>query len=59
MYKNIENSKSHKFTKYKNWAHQIHKKTQKSVGLWNTCNKLRGSVSAIDYVNVVLGLLFL
>ena len=29
------------------------------VGLWNACNKLRGSVTATDYVNVVLGLLFL
>lgn len=29
------------------------------VGLWNACNKLRGSVNATDYVNVVLGLLFL
>lgn len=29
------------------------------AGLWNACNKLRGSVSATDYVNVVLGLLFL
>ena len=27
--------------------------------LWEACNKLRGSVSATDYVNVVLGLLFL
>lgn len=29
------------------------------VELWNACNKLRGNVSATDYVNVVLGLLFL
>lgn len=29
------------------------------ASLWNACNKLRGSVSATDYVNVVLGLLFL
>ena len=29
------------------------------AGLWNACNKLRGSISATDYVNVVLGLLFL
>ena len=29
------------------------------AGLWNACNKLRGSVTATDYVNVVLGLLFL
>jgi len=29
------------------------------AGLWAACNKLRGSVSATDYVNVVLGLLFL
>lgn len=39
------------------------KKEKKQVsfeaGLWNACNKLRGSVSATDYVNVVLGLLFL
>ena len=39
------------------------KKEKKSValeaGLWNACNKLRGSVTATDYVNVVLGLLFL
>ena len=39
-------------------------KTQKKqvtleAGLWNACNKLRGSVTATDYVNVVLGLLFL
>ena len=27
--------------------------------LWAACNKQRGSVSATDYVNVVLGLLFL
>jgi type I restriction enzyme M protein len=27
--------------------------------LWEACNKLRGSVSATDYVNVVLGLFFL
>ena len=39
------------------------KKEKKEVameaGLWAACNKLRGSVSATDYVNVVLGLLFL
>lgn len=39
------------------------KKEKKTVsleaGLWNACNKLRGSVTATDYVNVVLGLLFL
>lgn len=39
------------------------KKEKKQValeaGLWAACNKLRGSVSATDYVNVVLGLLFL
>lgn len=29
------------------------------ASLWDACNKLRGSVSATDYVNVVLGLLFL
>ena len=29
------------------------------ASLWAACNKLRGSVSATDYVNVVLGLLFL
>lgn len=29
------------------------------AGLWAACNKLRGSVTATDYVNVVLGLLFL
>lgn len=36
-------------------------KKEKSMeaGLWEACNKLRGSVSATDYVNVVLGLLFL
>ena len=35
-------------------------KKEKSLeaGLWEACNKLRGSVSATDYVNVVLGLLF-
>ncbi len=27
--------------------------------MWAACNKLRGSISATDYVNVVLGLLFL
>lgn len=39
------------------------KKEKKTVsleaGLWAACNKLRGSVTATDYVNVVLGLLFL
>ena len=35
------------------------KKVSLEAGLWNACNKLRGSVSATDYVNVVLGLLFL
>ena len=35
------------------------KNTSLEAGLWNACNKLRGSVSATDYVNVVLGLLFL
>lgn len=39
------------------------KKEKKEVsleaGLWAACNKLRGSVTATDYVNVVLGLLFL
>ena len=38
-------------------------KNKKSVSmeasLWAACNKLRGSISATDYVNVVLGLLFL
>ena len=29
------------------------------AGLWKACNDLRGNVSATDYVNVVLGLLFL
>ena len=29
------------------------------ASLWAACNKLRGSVTATDYVNVVLGLLFL
>ena len=29
------------------------------ASLWAACNKLRGSISATDYVNVVLGLLFL
>ncbi len=35
------------------------KQVSLEAGLWNACNKLRGSVSATDYVNVVLGLLFL
>ncbi len=35
------------------------KQASLEAGLWNACNKLRGSVSATDYVNVVLGLLFL
>ena len=35
------------------------KNTSMEAGLWNACNKLRGSISATDYVNVVLGLLFL
>ena len=35
------------------------KEVSMEAGLWNACNKLRGSVSATDYVNVVLGLLFL
>lgn len=35
------------------------KKVSLEAGLWAACNKLRGSVSATDYVNVVLGLLFL
>ena len=35
------------------------KKVSLEAGLWNACNKLRGSVSATDYVNVVLGLLFI
>lgn len=35
------------------------KKISLEAGLWAACNKLRGSVSATDYVNVVLGLLFL
>ncbi|WP_373898863.1 N-6 DNA methylase [Haloimpatiens sp. FM7315] len=35
------------------------KKVSMEAGLWAACNKLRGSVSATDYVNVVLGLLFL
>lgn len=39
------------------------KKEKKQVpleaSLWAACNKLRGSVAATDYVNVVLGLLFL
>lgn len=34
-------------------------KASLEAGLWSACNKLRGSVSATDYVNVVLGLLFL
>ena len=29
------------------------------ASLWNASNKLRGSATATDYVNVVLGLLFL
>ena len=33
------------------------KNVSMEAGLWNVCNKLRGSVSATDYVNVVLGLL--
>ena len=35
------------------------KEVSMEAGLWNACNKLRGSVSATDYVNVVLGLFFL
>lgn len=35
------------------------KQVSLEAGLWAACNKLRGSVSATDYVNVVLGLLFL
>lgn len=35
------------------------KQTSLEAGLWSACNKLRGSVSATDYVSVVLGLLFL
>lgn len=35
------------------------KQVSMEAGLWAACNKLRGSVSATDYVNVVLGLLFL
>lgn len=35
------------------------KKISMEASLWASCNKLRGSVSATDYVNVVLGLLFL
>ena len=35
------------------------KEVSMEAGLWNACNKLRGSVTATDYVNVVLGLLFL
>ena len=35
------------------------KQASMEASLWNSCNKLRGSVSATDYVNVVLGLLFL
>ena len=35
------------------------KSTSMEASLWSACNKLRGSVSATDYVNVVLGLLFL
>lgn len=34
-------------------------KTSMEAGLWAACNKLRGSIAATDYVNVVLGLLFL
>lgn len=40
-------------------AKKDEKKVSLEAGLWNACNKLRGSVSATDYVNVVLGLLFL
>lgn len=35
------------------------KQVSLEAGLWNACNKLRGSVTATDYVNVVLGMLFL
>ncbi len=35
------------------------KQVSLEAGLWNACNKLRGSVTATDYVNVVLGLLFI
>lgn len=40
-------------------AKKDEKKVSLEAGLWNACNKLRGSVSATDYVNVVLRLLFL
>ncbi len=40
-------------------AKKERKQLSLEAGLWNACNKLRGSVSATDYVNVVLGLLFL
>ncbi len=29
------------------------KQVSLEAGLWNACNKLRGSVTATDYVNVV------
>ena len=35
------------------------KNVSMEASLWAACNKLRGSISATDYVNVVLGLLFL
>ncbi len=35
------------------------KKVSLEAGLWAACNKLRGNIAATDYVNVVLGLLFL
>lgn len=35
------------------------KEVSMEAGLWKACNDLRGNVSATDYVNVVLGLLFL
>ena len=38
---------------------KVKKKISMEASLWASCNKLRGSVSATDYVNVVLGLLFL
>ena len=43
----------------KKMAKKEKKKVSLEAGLWAACNKLRGSVSATDYVNVVLGLLFL
>ena len=45
-------------TRYKDWIRYGKKEVSMEAGLWKACNDLRGNVSATDYVNVVLGLLF-